>query len=241
MIKEAIQFVLNLKTKEIVTDSKDREYILSDGYSPVTEPTAKSVGVKTLTGLIDFINKGVDPDENKKRFVHILDYNAAVLMSEIFGPRRQRETLIVASTDPINKMSGIWHDTEDFIIKLNSHFEHTEDYQYIANLVSSLTETSSSEMKDDGISQSVAVKSGISLLTEEKVKNPVTLQPFRTFPEIDQPKIEYVFRIRKGREGSPPECALFEADGGKWKLDTIHKIRDFLKDQLEDSHINIIA
>lgn len=36
-------------------------------------------------------------------------------------------------------------------------------------------------------------------------------------------------------DGGVPECALFEADGGKWKLDAVLTIKAWLEDQ----HLNI--
>jgi len=67
----------------------------------------------------------------------------------------------------------------------------------------------------------------------------VVLRPYRTFLEIEQPASAFVFRLRRGREGELPTCALFEADGGRWKLEAIERIRDYLKEQL--SEIAVIA
>ena len=52
------------------------------------------------------------------------------------------------------------------------------------------------------------------------VPNPVKLQPFRTFHEISQPEIAFVFRMKNSQSGV--SCALFEADGGAWKFNAVH-------------------
>jgi hypothetical protein len=56
------------------------------------------------------------------------------------------------------------------------------------------------------------------------------LSPYRTFRELNQPESAFIFRMRGGGEGKAPQCALFEADGGKWKLDAVQAIKLWLAD-----------
>ena len=58
----------------------------------------------------------------------------------------------------------------------------------------------------------------------------VTLKPFRTFREIEQPESEFILRYQN-RNGI--EAALFEGDGGCWKLDAILRIKEWLSDKTE--------
>ena len=62
--------------------------------------------------------------------------------------------------------------------------------------------------------------------------NPVRLQPFRTFHEVGQQAIDFVFRMKNSSNGVA--CALFEADGGAWKFRAVHEIAEYLKDKLAD-------
>jgi hypothetical protein len=41
-----------------------------------------------------------------------------------------------------------------------------------------------------------------------------------------------VFRVKQGEEGGMPTLALFEADGGKWKIDAALAVRDWFKDKV---------
>ncbi|NQK92942.1 hypothetical protein HO498_01330 [Streptococcus suis] len=67
--------------------------------------------------------------------------------------------------------------------------------------------------------------------------NPVTLRPYRTFAEVEQPASQFIYRIDKAGY-----MALFEADGGKWKLDAINNIATYLKSKLgEQANITILA
>lgn len=67
---------------------------------------------------------------------------------------------------------------------------------------------------------------------QKKVEPKVKLKPYRTFREIEQPASVFLFRL-KNRDGAPPECALFEADGGAWKLEATDKIGKYFAGELE--------
>jgi hypothetical protein len=58
--------------------------------------------------------------------------------------------------------------------------------------------------------------------------------------EIKQPASSFVFRMHSGRgTGSPPTCALFEADGRMWRLEAIKSIKAWLAEKIPG--IKIIA
>lgn len=90
---------------------------------------------------------------------------------------------------------------------------------------------------DDGVSQSVVMKSGIASVTEAIVPNIVQLAPYRTFTEIDQPTSDFVFRMRTG-----VEVALYEADGGAWRNKAMQDIKTYLQSELEGiDNVHIIS
>ena len=55
------------------------------------------------------------------------------------------------------------------------------------------------------------------------VRSIVTLQPLRTFLEVEQPCSDFLLRV--GKNG---EITLPDADGGAWKLDAKRKIASWL-------------
>lgn len=86
---------------------------------------------------------------------------------------------------------------------------------------------------DDGVTQTVTAKQGVAFVQEVAVPNPVTLAPYRSFPEISQVESEFVLRVRAGRsEGELPTIALFEADGGRWQLEAVRRVKDYLKQRV---------
>ena len=64
--------------------------------------------------------------------------------------------------------------------------------------------------------------------------NPVRLKPYRTFREVSQPGSLFVVRAKRADDGGLPKVALFEADGGKWKLEAIDNIRQYLTSKIAD-------
>jgi len=75
-----------------------------------------------------------------------------------------------------------------------------------------------------------SIKTGITRVEETEIPNPIILQPYRTFLEIEQPASPFIFRLKAGPNEASPVCAaLFEADGGVWRLQAITRIRDWIK------------
>jgi hypothetical protein len=81
---------------------------------------------------------------------------------------------------------------------------------------------------DNGVSQSVTAKVGVATVGQVEVPNPVALMP-RTFVEVEQPESNLIFRMQNG-----PRYALFEADGGAWKVQAMKNIKDYLLAALEE-------
>ena len=131
-------------------------------------------------------------------------------------------------------------DTENFNIMLQSCFVDTEDKAAILAVVGNISESTVQTIGDDGVSQSVVARKGIATKENVIVPNPVVLQPYRTFVEVAQPPSNFIFRMKDG-----PRAAIFEADGGAWKLAAVRNIKKYLeeklKEQVESGRIIIIA
>lgn len=55
------------------------------------------------------------------------------------------------------------------------------------------------------------------------------LRPYRTFREVEQPASRFVLRLQSGQGDGMPKAALFEADGGAWRLTAIEAIARWLR------------
>ena len=83
--------------------------------------------------------------------------------------------------------------------------------------------------EDNGVSQVTTVKSGVASKSKAVAPNPVTLKPYRTFHEVEQPSSNFVFRIDKCAE-----MALFEADGGMWVSEAKQNVANYLTKELTE-------
>ena len=122
---------------------------------------------------------------------------------------------------------GSYYSYEDFVIALRSQFVQNEDTQNLLEVLKKITNSNSVETEDDGITQKVTMQQGASLATSAKVAPIRKLMPFRTFNEVAQPASEFLFRIRNGGD-----YALYEADGGAWKIEAKNAIKTYFLEQL---------
>ena len=131
-----------------------------------------------------------------------------------------------AVCEDVNFSEG-WRDQQAAIIELRSRFIPTEDSEYLLGLISRIDSNEGVTSSDNGVSQNVTARSGVSLLAAETVKPRVILKPFRTFREVQQPESEFILRLdNAGRVG------LFEADGGIWKIEAKENIAAYFRKEL---------
>jgi len=229
MLKEFVEKIVALagpKTVEI----KGLNYC-ERGLSLVEEPGLDCVETQTLTGLVDVVKAGVDNLVSANYLLVVEDHVGVSLVhrtTDVYGRRIRLARAALADGQPFP--FGRFVDREEFVIGLQSQFAQRGDVLEVLKLASNLTVSQVAQSEDDGIAQRTTVKQGIALKENVTVKGRVTLHPFRTFREIEQPGSEFVFRLRS-KDGAVPECALFEADGGKWKLDAVLAIKRWLEAQ----------
>lgn len=118
---------------------------------------------------------------------------------------------------------------EEAIVELQSLYAVTDDRDYLLALLSRIDVNQGVSSVDNGISQEVSVRTGAVLKEQQTVQPIVHLQPYRTFLEVEQPASDFLLRLDK--DGRP---ALYEADGGAWKLEAKRNIAAYLGEQLAD-------
>lgn len=116
---------------------------------------------------------------------------------------------------------------EEAMIGLRAQFQPTEDIAYMLDLLSHMSVDQNVQSDDNGVTQTVQVKQGVSFVANETVRPIVTLAPYRTFQEVDQPASQFVFRVDNKRN-----VMLAEADGGMWKLAARRTVKQYLCDEL---------
>ena len=227
MLKQFAQFLSEMKETKIFdvdgkkfTNDPDLEEIIPH----VDRPT-----VMTVTSL-DAICKLVRTEIERNvypLFVCAEEYNKAVVYST-YRDDYTRDTIYMAKADAPGLSLG-WRSQQEMIIALQSLVIPTEASAELLNMLKSMTDESSITSRDNGVTQEVTVKSGVSLAKTVQVKPRVKLIPFRTFLEVSQPESEYLVRVDKGNQ-----IGLFEADGGIWKLESKKNLAVYFERELAD-------
>jgi hypothetical protein len=243
MDKQTIEKIEQLVIEKTVVEVSGRQYTPAKLTPVIFNPLVSEVEVHTLSGFCDFISHDIDGMIiDKVQLGHVVNHNRVEVLSSLRGDDRKRESLIVATIDKNMETFpfGEFMSQEKFAIRFRSMFEphKGDDTEYVLAFASSLAGGTSIKTDDDGITQAVQVKRGISgTLKDEKASRPIVkLSPYRTFREIEQPQSEFLFRIRLN-QNEQPEVALFEADGGKWIHDAILKIAAFITSRLPELRI----
>ena len=233
MIAEAMEKVAEMAKPEII-EAGGREYSSKPLY-PVEDPIPKLVrNVHTLTGLVDYLHHNVDQLNVLSLMIHIESPTSVQLYSGLHGDFLVRANLMTVQADVPDISFGRYQDAEGFIIMLQSMFHPGPDRDNTLRIVGNLKDSAIKTFADDGMTQQVTVKQGITSVGEEVIHNPIALQPFRSFMEIEQPESAFILRMESGPIGGLPLCCLFEADGGAWRLDAIKRIRDWLATQMAE-------
>lgn len=230
MIKEALQYIVGLSKPNFqALDGymySDKQLYRIDYY----RPNASSVTVRTLTSLIDYIMANIDCMAEK--MIVAVESPTTVRLYSKLDENRDREYLMVSEAFLPEFRFGQFIDQESFCIALQSKFIPNDDRELLLKFAGTVEAGTVAQYGDDGVTQKATVKTGLASKGEAIIPNPVTLVPYRTFLEIEQPESDFIFRMREGRCGV--ECAIFEADGGAWQIEAMQKIKAFLQDALKD-------
>lgn len=224
--KNFIDRIVELAEVEIV--EVEGKNFSTKKLQPVLVTEAKRLCTHTLTGIKDYFSI-----LDARSIIHVEDYHEVNLVSPLFGDHRQRETFIAARAYDIDHHFGGYLPVEDFIVYLQASFVQDETSAKILKIVGNLTQGSEQQFSDDGVTQRVTTRAGVARVEQVELPNPVTLRPFRTFPDIEQPASTFILRIKGGRDEGPA-CALFEADGGAWKNIAIQSIKAFFQKELPE-------
>ena len=171
-------------------------------------------------------------------------YDANKFNLKELDPKRYPKTLELSTLTSLDVKAripelsfGRFLSSEQFNIMLQSNFIDDNDRGTLLEFASALKIENGAEIEDTGVYQVATVKTGVASLAKGKTPNPVTLRPYRTFSEVEQPASLFVFRIDK-----QASMALFEADGKRWVADAVGNIAAYLKEQLADQkHITVLA
>lgn len=222
--RDALEFLAESGETEVL-EINGQQYATRQIYK-VAEPTPAPLTVRSLSGLVDYLKS--EFDAQAPLLVHVVS-PTQVNVTTSYNNDFARKRIIEAEALLPDYRYGAYYETEDFIIKLQSGFTKAGDRASLLKVVGNIKEENVRQTGDDGVSQSVTAKVGVATVEEVKVPNPVTLAPYRTFVEVEQPSSPFVFRMKTG-----PSAALFEADGGAWRIAAIGAVASYLSEELSE-------
>ena len=228
---ETIQKVLDISAPKIhlIPDTHGVEANYSTKQLHQVEAAAPKlpplVEVNTLCGFADLVRAKLETKNFPADFlIHVEAFDTISLKARQSDEYGRRQVLVIAKPVPFKQFAfGQWYDQESFAIALMSLFADSPDRDYVLKMASTLTNESTSISEDDGVSQKATVKAGLRTKENVTLKPRVNLAPYRTFPEVEQPLSQFIFRARM--TGDTPALMLVEADGGRWKVEAIANLR----------------
>ena len=197
--------------------------------------------VSNLKSVVDYVLRNPDGLNKESLILHIVSPEEVILMSTFDKITKNRDSYLRSQIEKRGFPFGQYIESEDFIIKLQTMFEETNDRLRIINFVNRLTVGQQVTLEDDGVTQTATVRKGVSGALKEFERAPavVTLKPYRTFLEVEQPESKFLLRI-KGDEERMPMVKLCEADGGAWKNEAVKRIQEYFTKEI-DAVITILA
>ena len=240
MMKEFIEHIQNT-TQPLHATIKGSDYVIChDGTVTEIIPESAHPGtldLSSLDALVKLIHTEAVNEAKSEIFVTIPSHTTVRCFGRPdYTQRGYRHTFYeVKATD----VPG-WNDTvkmgfEEMQIALRTRFQETPDTQYVQRLLSEISTGAKVTFNDNGVATTIVTSKGIAMQGNETIRPIVTLRPYRTFQEVEQP--ESTFLIRVSERG----ITFTEADGGMWKLKARETVKAYLEDALKDLKGVIVA
>ncbi len=233
-----------IKLEELTKEANSTEEVHGRIFSTrkfepiIFDPRPETINVFSLTAIVDYINENHDGYEKKDLLIHVKDPGLVIVYDKVSGELRKRTRVIAASTDNEEYFPfGAWMGQEEFIIKASALFFDTDHKAHILKAAGCMIAEASLKGTDDGATMAYTSHNGVVTPDVDEVLHVVTLKPFRTFRQVEQPESSFIFRYRA--EGNEIKVALFEADGGTWKHVAMANIKAFFKEELPD--VSVLA
>ncbi|MEW5952661.1 MAG: hypothetical protein AB1815_02730 [Bacillota bacterium] len=206
MTKEVLEYLLKLV--EIETMEHDGLIYSNKMLHRIPEPSPKVFGTRSLASIVELINQEHDHQRLGNLIIHVDEPTEICVFSTLRDDLGRFQIYSAVAQLPDRKL-GAYVDLEEMIIRLKSTFVQTETRDKLIHILGNTKEEAVKTSSDDGISQTVAAKTGIATVSNVTLPPIIKLAPYRTFVEVEQPEGEFLLRLQNG-----PRAALFEADGG---------------------------
>lgn len=243
IITDTIKFLFELR-RETVVEINGRNYLNTDnGIKEIDEPGFPALqGINSLDGLVAYLKSDVDkidqPDMiSRNCFILVEKYWTVNVVTAPYGDFLKRDLITDCNHTSLYSLDGrengkLTMHTEMAQQILQSWFAPTHDQEYVLSLISNLVIDDDTHIVDDGISQRVSLRTGVTTVGQTDVKRIVSLQPYITFPEIEQPVIPYVVRLSENKGTKDVTLYLTPVEDPGWRMKTKLLIKQYLAKEL---------
>ena len=233
MIKEALEYLFAHMHKPSVINVDG----VGHYYNPVTGVVSKiniehskPLRFKTLSGLSEYV-KDSSHWHGEEAFIHIQSTYRVQVVSNYRQGMKERFVSAYAEMDDTGFCFDHWYPVKSFHIDLRKSFVNDDHLNKLIQLCSDIRVLQNKDIEDDGVSQTVTVKKGV-LSKNQTLPSTITLKPWRTFREIEQPSSTFFLRLRGDAED--PRMRLIELNCGLWELEAIEKIKAFMLEKVTE-------
>lgn len=231
-LKEALQYVVGLgndSQKTEVLEIHGKTYANRQLIRYGSPERAEPVRTSSLVSMVEYIAKcSHEFPSELNMLIHVVDPKTVRLISGL-DKERKRECLFECRAETSEFSFEYWYDQEHFLIELQANFQPNPDLNLLLQFSGNVEKRNNQSYSDDGITQVATAQIGVASKSDVIVPNPVTLIPYRTFQEVDQPASQFVFRLGNKEE---PTFALFEAENNIWKNEAVSNIKLFFAESL---------
>jgi hypothetical protein len=226
VIQKALQYINDLVKPEVVTvDGKD--YSDRSLHPVVDGRCITPVQCHTLEGLARAYDR-----RNAPWIISIESPSSAAIITQDLNGSLKHDVIARATAITGSFNFGHWMSQEQMLIDLQTNFVLDDALKNITKIIGNVADSAIRTSKDDGVTQELVVKQGVSLKSSEVIVNPAKLRPYRTFHEVEQPASAYVLRAKSA--GEQVQFALFAAEGERWQHEAILAIEGWLKERLPE-------
>lgn len=235
---EAVQAVAGLAQQAVEPKEINGQHFVPCGMQQIVEQVFQpdALTLNSLAGLVGYLDANRDELDLGSLIAHVVSPTRVELIGPVEPIRKQRSTHAVAKAEPKDICVG-WMTPDVFTIMVTTSCVsgNGDDLDDLIKLVGNAKREQSVELKDDGMSQAVEQRAGVTLVERADVPNPMILAPYRSFLEVDQVESPFLVRFQMGDQYGDSQavhCQLFECDGGGWQNEARERVATYLRGEL---------
>lgn len=233
-LSDAIQKIADM-AKPVKVTLNDVEYATQELHLEPKPRTATSLELHTLDSVVQYwehLN-----EDGTFAMVHVNSPSLVTLVGSIDERHRHQEHFAEAFPAALTQFEwGAYRSQRETLTELKQRFVGNTELGELLQQIGNIKHISEGSYSDDGISQKAKISKSVTQETNAELQKEWLLKPYRTFPEVDQPSSIFLLR-GKSTERDGVQFALFETDGGQWKIDAIRTIAAYLRQRLPEGAI----